>query len=145
MGVSVTHVTRDISFVRVRRRKHHRVKEKANEVGDTNKASRVTCVTDAACLACSPPASRGQRATVSPTLAHVASDPRPLIGEPTRRGPVAWGLGCKAARLAYTALARANLPRWAFTKRLTLPLTAISRAMAEYKVAAGVLPLGEVQ
>jgi hypothetical protein len=45
----------------------------------------------------------------------------------------------------YAAPLRANLPRAAFTKRLSAPLAVISRAMAEYNVAAGVLPPGEIQ
>ena len=40
---------------------------------------------------------------------------------------------------------RANLPRSVLTNRASAPLVASSRSMAEYNVAAGVLPHREIQ
>ena len=56
-------------------------------------------------------------------------------------GPRGRALG----RRSYAVPRRANLPRWVFTKRASAPLAATSRSIAEYNVAAGVLPPGEVQ
>jgi hypothetical protein len=48
-------------------------------------------------------------------------------------------------RSRHTVSLRANWPRWVFTKRALAPLVLSSRSMAEYNVAEGVLPPGEVQ
>src|SRR5262245_18145326 len=42
--------------------------------------------------------------------------------------------------VGHCALVRANCPRSVFSKRDSLPFTLISRRIAEYRVAAGVLP-----
>ena len=67
------------------------------------------------------------------------------IRQATRRDPVAGSQERGNNVRVYTVLTKANLPRSALTKRLLVPLVVISRAIAEYSVAAGVLPPGEVQ
>jgi hypothetical protein len=76
----------------------------------------------------------------------MAATARPSVNAGQREGPHAGALWAKEWRAVQTAESvRANLPRSALTKRLCVPLVVISRAMAEYNVAAGVLPPGEFQ
>src|SRR5262245_20797176 len=63
--------------------------------------------------------------------------PKPMRKRPVARGAIGFSMVPTYARL--------NLPRSVFLKRLSLPFGFSSRRMAEYKVAAGVLPPGLVQ
>jgi len=65
-------------------------------------------------------------------------------GSPQLAGAVgAWW--AKGWRTGYLATLLANLPRSVFLNRESLALVPISRRMAAYSVAAGVLPLGDSQ
>src|SRR3712207_542519 len=57
---------------------------------------------------------------------------------PPSRGP----RGESRPRWSISVYTRWNLPRSAFLNRASLPFTEISRMIAEYRVAAGVLPPG---
>ena len=64
----------------------------------------------------------------------------------TRKGPNVWGLlGERVRDWNYAAPVLANLPRSDFLNLDSFPLSRISRAILEYKVACGVLPPGVVQ
>ena len=80
----------------------------------------------------------------SPTFAHVATDwPGWPETRPTSRRRVVRRPERTVGGLGYLALA--NLPRSLLVNLESLALVVISRRIAEYSVAAGVLPPGLVQ
>ena len=62
----------------------------------------------------------------------------------TEKTPTRAGVDVKGYGLCYY-LFKMNLPRSALRNRESFPLAEISRITEEYKVAAGVLPLGDFQ
>lgn len=81
-------------------------------------------------------------AYVSPRFTHVASFWPGWSNARQRQKAASSGLVGVPMAKGYLL---ANLPRSVLANRASRPLVAISRAMAAYNVAEGVLPLGEDQ
>src|SRR5262249_10853337 len=83
---------------------------------------------------------------------HVGTHARPrrvrsadVVPPSTNEKRPGWGIPCVTACWRAVYPLWANLPRAVFTKRAAAPLVVSARSIAEYNVAAGVWPPGEVQ